>query len=205
MTKEYIIGREGDQKFKIDDEKYSAVSRRHARLTIDDSTNEWRLRDEGSANGTYIVDGQGNLQPVNDEVTISPTTRISLGGKRYNALTIVAHTVVDGGTTFAPDFDELERRLADLKRRIDKKRNTMKWTRIAFALLPIACMAIPGLGMEARFVCISAASLLNAVLAGFNDPTSFNEERSRTIVCPKCGRALTDKDVERHCCPCGAH
>ena len=34
--------------------------------------------------------------------------------------------------------------------------------------------------------------------------TAVAEERSRTIVCPKCGRALTDRDVERHCCPCGA-
>lgn len=205
MIKEYIIGREGDQKFEINDEKYSAVSRRHARLTVDDSTGVWKLRDEGSANGTFIVDKVGNMLPVTTEVTITPTTRISLGGKRYNAMTIVAHTVVDGGASYAPDFDELERMLADLKQRITKKRNTMKWTRILFALLPIACMLIPGLGMDARVVCISAASLLNAVLAGFNDTTSFSEERSRTIVCPKCGRTLTDKDVERHSCPCGAH
>lgn len=205
MTKEYIIGREGDQKFKIDDEKFSAVSRRHARLTVDEETGQWRLCDEGSANGTYIVDDKGNLLPVTGEVAITPTTRISLGGKRYNALTIVAHTVVDGGSTFAPDFDELERRLADLKQRMAKKRNSLKWRRIILALLPIACMIIPGLGMEARFISISAASLLNAVLAGMDDPNTLNEERSRTIVCPKCGRALTDKDVERHYCPCGAH
>lgn len=205
MVKEYIIGREGNQNFKIDDEKYSAVSRHHARLTVDDATGQWRLRDEDSLNGTYILDAQGNLLKVTGEIAITPTTRISLGGKRYNALTFVAHAVVDGGTSFAPDFDELEHRLADLKQRMAKKRNTMKWTRIVFALLPIACMVIPGLGMEARFISISAASLLNAVLAGFNDPTGFNEERSRTIVCPRCGRALTDKDVERHSCPCGAH
>lgn len=205
MTKEYIIGREGNQMFKIDDEKFSAVSRRHARLIINEATGEWRLRDEGSANGTYIVDIKGTLLPVTDEVAITPTTRICLGGTRYNALTVVAHTVVDGGKSFAVDFDELEQRLSDLKQRMTQKRNTMKWTRIAFSLLPIACLVIPGLGVEARFVSISAASVLNAVLAGFNDTTGFAEERSRTIVCPKCGRALTDKDVERHSCPCGAH
>lgn len=205
MTKEYIIGREGDQKFKIDDEKFSAVSRHHARLTIDDSTGEWRLCDNGSTNGTFIVDSQGGLQPVTNETIITPTTRISLGGKRYNALTIVAHTVVDGGTSFAPDFDELERKLADWKTRKAKKRSGLKWRRIILALLPMACLIIPGLGMEARFVGISAASLLNALLAGMDDSTTLEEERSRTIVCPKCGRALTDKDVERHSCPCGAH
>ncbi len=46
MIKEYIIGREGNQNFKIDDEKFSAVSRRHARLTVNEATGEWRLRDE---------------------------------------------------------------------------------------------------------------------------------------------------------------
>ena len=205
MKKEYIIGREGDQKFEIDDHKFSAVSRRHAKLTVDEELNEWCLSDEGSANGTYIVDSRGDLVQVTGEVAISPTTRISLGGKRYNALTIVAHTVVDGGSTFAPDFDELEHRLADLKRRMTKKRNNLKWRRIILALLPIVCLVIPGLGLEARFISISAASLLIAVLGSMDDPTTLAEERSRTIVCPKCGRALSDKDVERHSCPCGAH
>ena len=45
----------------------------------------------------------------------------------------------------------------------------------------------------------------NELQRGFDNQNSMNEERSRTIVCPKCGRSLTDKDVERHCCPCGAH
>ena len=205
MTKEYIIGREGNQLFKIDDERFSAVSRRHARLIINEDTGEWRLRDEGSSNGTFIIDPKGELISVIDEVVITPTTRISLGGKRYNALTIVAHTVVDGGSSFAPDFDELEHRLSDLKQRIAKKKNATKWRRIVLSLLPIACFVIPGIGMESRFISISVASLLNAVMAGVGDSTSFAEERSRTIVCPKCGRALTDKDVERHSCPCGAH
>lgn len=203
MTKEYIIGREGDQKFKIDDEKFSAVSRHHARLTVDDSTGEWRLCDNGSTNGTFIVDSQGGLQPVTNETIITPTTRISLGGKRYNALTIVAHTVVDGGTSFAPDFDELERKLADWKTRKKKNKNIFKWCRILSSFLPIACLVV--LDNEARFYGVSVASLFNAVLASVNDSTSLDEERSRTIVCPKCGRALTDKDVERHSCPCGAH
>lgn len=205
MTKEYIIGREGNQNFKIDDEKFSAVSRRHARLTVNETTGEWRLRDEESTNGTYIVDDRGQLTPVIGEVRITPTTRISLGGARYNALTIVAHAVVDGGKSFGADFDELERRLADLKQRIEKKKNSMKWRRIGLSLLPIACLLIPGLGMEARFIGVSAASLLNAVMASMDDTSSLTEERQRTIVCPKCGRTLADKDVERHSCPCGAH
>ncbi len=205
MIKEYIIGREGNQNFKIDDEKFSAVSRRHARLTVNEATGEWRLRDEGSTNGTYIVDDKGQLIPVTEEVGISPTTRISLGGSRYNALTIAAHVVVDGGKNFSVDFDELERRLSDLKQRMAKKKNILKWRRIILALIPIVFLVIPGFEMTARIVGVTIASLLNAVLASFDDSSTFTEERQRTIVCPKCHRALTDKDVERHCCPCGAH
>ena len=204
MAQEYIIGREGNQKFNIDDEKFGAVSRRHARLKVDEETGTWTLRDEGSTNGTFILDERGELQPVSGEVVSSPTTRISLGGQRHNALTIVAHTVVDGGKSFAPDFDELDRRLEEFKRRSANKKSQMKWLRILLSLLPIACLVIPGLGVEARFVGVSVASLLNAALAGLHDPTKLAEERSRTIVCPKCGRALSDRDVERHSCPCGA-
>lgn len=205
MKKEYIIGREGNQNFEIDDTKYNAVSRKHARLTVDEAAGEWLLCDNNSANGTFIIDSKGALVQITDEVRITPTTRICLGGKRYNALTIVAHAVVDGGKTFGPDFDELESKLMDFKARVEKKRKMMWFRRIALSLLPVVFLLIPGIDMMGRIVGVTVASVFNAVLSGFDNQNSMNEERSRTIVCPKCGRALTDKDVERHCCPCGAH
>lgn len=205
MIEEYIIGREGNQKFKIDDEKFNAVSRRHARLTINQSTNEWRLRDEGSTNGTFIVDNQGNLIPVKEEITITPTTHISLGGARYNALTFVAHIIVDGDNSFGPDFDELEHRLSELKLRIEKKKKLLWFRRIALSFLPVVFLLIPGVDMMGRIVGVTVASVFNAIMSGFDNATKLTEERQRTIICPKCHRALTDKDVERHCCPCGAH
>lgn len=204
MTKEYIIGREGNQLFNIDN-KYNAVSRRHARLTINEDSGEWRLCDMESANGTFILDSKGQQIPVTEEITITPTTHISLGGTRYNALTIVAHALVDGGKDYGEDFNELEMKLADLKQRAAKKRNELKWRRIILALIPIVFLLIPGFEMTARIVGVTISSLLNAVLASMDDPTTINEERRRTIVCPQCRRELTDKDVERHSCPCGAH
>lgn len=205
MKKEYFIGREGNQNFEIDDTKYNAVSRKHARLTVDEEAGLWLLRDEDSTNGTFIVDDKGELLRVKDEVRIKPTTRICLGGKRYNALTLVVHAVVDGGNSYGPDFDELEHKLAEYKARVEKKKKSMWFRRIALSMLPVVFLLIPGIDMMGRIVGVTVASVFNAVLSGFDNQNSLNEERSRTIVCPKCGRALTDKDVERHCCPCGAH
>lgn len=205
MIKEYIIGREGDQKDTIDD-KYDAVSRKHARLTINEETGEYRLSDASSRNGTYIIDQKGNMVPVTEEITIQPTTRICLGGNRHNTLVLPAHIVNDGvANGYAIDFNELERKLADWKRREKIRFNWIKIRRILLAFLPVVAFFIPGLGDSGRVYGIIAASAINAVLSGFEKPKKLAEERSRTITCPKCQRALTDKEVERHCCPCGAH
>ncbi len=213
MIVEYIIGREGNQKFTIDDKQFNAVSRRHARMVVDGDTGEWRLSDNDSTNGTFIVDGKGDLQRVTREIKISPTTRICLGGKRYNALTVPAHIVHDGGSKgFAMDFDALVPKLKEWKQREKKKQNEMKVRRVMLALLPILAMVIPIPGMNdqdkmwVRMASVSAVSLLNAMLAFFENPKELMEERRRTIVCPKCGLPLTDEDVEsHHCSRCKAH
>ena len=57
MMKEFIIGKEGDQKFKIS-EKRNKVSRKHCKITIDDN-GQWYVDDLDSTNGTYIIDEIG--------------------------------------------------------------------------------------------------------------------------------------------------
>ena len=47
---EVIIGKEGTQKFPINN---SRVSRQHAKITVSDS-GQWTLEDLNSTNGTYI-------------------------------------------------------------------------------------------------------------------------------------------------------
>lgn len=204
MIKEYIIGREGNQSFPIDGDKYNAVSRRHARLTVDEENGEWYLQDEGSSNGTFILDEQGQLVPVISKVRIQPTTHISLGGARYNALTFVAHAAVEGGNDFSYDFDLLEKKLTDLKKRMENKRKRMKIRRVGLSLIPIVFILLP-IDASYRYGGVALSSMLNAVLGGMEGGDALREERRRTLVCPKCRRQLSDTDIERHSCPCGAH
>ena len=76
--KEIILGREGNQPFKIDKE-INGVSRQHAKITINDS-NVWYLEDLDSSNGTFIRDeNNGDAIPVKGKIAITPMAFVFLG------------------------------------------------------------------------------------------------------------------------------
>lgn len=70
---EVIIGKEGTQKFPINN---SRVSRQHAKITVSDS-GQWTLEDLNSTNGTYIIDDNDELVQIK-KVSITEFTRVSL-------------------------------------------------------------------------------------------------------------------------------
>ena len=61
--KQYILGRDGTQLFKIPENRIR-VSHRHAKLTVNDD-GRWILEDLNSGNGTYIITDDGELMKVN--------------------------------------------------------------------------------------------------------------------------------------------
>lgn len=70
---EVIIGKEGTQKFPINN---SRVSRQHAKITVSDS-GQWTLEDLNSTNGTYIIDDNDELVQIK-KVNITEFTRVVL-------------------------------------------------------------------------------------------------------------------------------
>ncbi len=75
---EIIIGRQGNQPFPLDE---ASISRRHAILTIDQTNGTMRLRDNGSANGTWILTREGNFQRLSGETVVGPESSVRLGAK----------------------------------------------------------------------------------------------------------------------------
>lgn len=99
--KTIILGKEGNQPFKIKNED---VSRRHAQITIDDN-NEWVLEDLQSTNGTFIRDEKGNLVRIG-KVGINPMTFICLGPENSKGCFFYAKQVENYGN-FSEEYEYL--------------------------------------------------------------------------------------------------
>lgn len=90
--KEFIIGKEGTQKFLIPLTK-TRVSRQHARITIDDN-GVWTLEDLNSTNGTFIIDDEGELRQIR-RMVIGEFTRIVLADQTQMGFSFIAHHVIE--------------------------------------------------------------------------------------------------------------
>lgn len=99
--KEIIIGRDGNQPFKISDKRI-CVSSNHASITIDDY-GRWLLKDLGSANGTFIRnDTTGNLIPVDSAgVSISESTFIVLAADNSTGCCFYARQILSPSDYFS--------------------------------------------------------------------------------------------------------
>ena len=69
MASTFIIGRSGNQPFKI---TADSVSNEHARVTIDDN-GVWTLEDLDSPNGTYIRNASGEFNQVYKKIISEDT------------------------------------------------------------------------------------------------------------------------------------
>ena len=90
--KEFIIGKEGEQKFKIS-EKRNKVSRKHCKITIDDN-GQWYVDDLDSTNGTYIINEEGEIVQVR-HYPITEFTRIILADQTPFGFSFIAHHVLE--------------------------------------------------------------------------------------------------------------
>lgn len=72
-----IIGRHGNQPFQLTE---SSISRQHAVLHVD-SNGQLTLRDNNSANGTWIRMNDGSFRRLSGETKVRPETTIRLGAQ----------------------------------------------------------------------------------------------------------------------------
>lgn len=215
--KRFVLGRGGTQPFPIADSK-TRVSREHALLTVSDD-GRWILEDLDSANGTYIVDENGELIKIK-KVAIQEFTRIVLGDQTKMGFTFLAHHVIEDDPS---DYRREFRHVMDIhsqalrdKAAIDdkgqKKANMKYLPSVISALIGLSLTFILPSDMKPYSMSLTLifttilTVIVNKAAANNKDLKHFNSHYGKLLLCPKCGRLLTENDFNNQmCCACQAH
>lgn len=218
MSKEIIIGRSGTQPFKIPEE-YTCVHGEHARITISDN-GQWFIEDlKGEkGQGTYVKDENGYFRRVYKK-QILETDIIRLGRQGYGCFTFMAHRVTAVPGDYSFEFRQMRRWLRELKDREEeqeKKNFRNGWIgRCSGIVAVLVCLVVgSALDMDSEMqlnlnrVLVPLAPIAVGLAFGndMNRLRAVRLLRTRKIVCPHCGRPLSDFDVEnQQCSSCKAH
>lgn len=207
MPREIIIGRDGNQRFAITSD---GVSCRHARLVIDDD-GRMTLEDLGSRNGTFVMNSMGCFDRIS-RVIVSETDIIRLGsGGIHGATFWVHHLLVDNPADYNFEFRHIIKAYGEYKRQSDalwKKSDKREWVSIAAPLVGLAFSFLFRDNPLLIRMSITLPSLaVGLFFLGFaKKMRQLNGYRQRHIVCPHCGRPLSDFDIEQQQCSlCKAH
>ena len=209
--KQYILGRDGTQLFKIPENRIR-VSHRHAKLTVNDD-GRWILEDLNSGNGTYIITDDGELMKVKHMV-IGEITRIILGDQTTMGFTFIAHHVLeddpnDYRTEFRHVLDIYKKALTE-KAAIDEK--TRRKANLRF--IPSIISAVTGLALtfalpqDMKPYGVSFTMLITALLTVYfnkmatnnKELQKFNAIYSKKLTCPCCGKLITDAEYKNQMC-----
>lgn len=219
--KEFIIGRAGNQLFKIEAE---GVSAEHARVTIDDS-GHWTLEDlKGEhGNGTYVRDDKGNFVRI-IKCNINEQTIIRLADVGHNSFTFMAHhLLVEDPKDFSYEFNYVYKLAQDFKKREETLNQTIKRTRkklqIFAAVVVIVLMALAYLLIDmfanSNSIWTKAPIIVIPVLVKLFFPSDtsksdamkkeLQESKKLMLVCPNCQYPMSDYDLNnRRCRNCKA-
>lgn len=205
--KQFILGTEGNQPFKI---TQMGVSHQHARITIGDD-GVWTLEDLNSTNGTFVRGEDGEMRRVGTMV-IMPMTFICLGPSNANGCSFYAIHLQN--TDFIEEFEYLNK----LEDEFDaKEESSEKMARMMRLLIASASL----IALVGSFVVShgplqlmllrlgSAVSLLSTIF--FNPAEKKKKlqvEREKFHACPnpKCAHTLRKNEIRAmQCskCKCG--
>ena len=215
--REFIIGKEGNQLFPIPKSK-TRVSRRHARITIDDN-GVWMLEDLDSTNGTFAIGDDGEMRQVK-RMAITEFTRVVLADQTQMGFSFVAHHVLEADPNdYRAEFRHViaihDRALSE-KKSIDAKMKRKGYLRfmpsIITALIGLGLtLSLPvqqkvyGLSVTAVFTAL-LTTLINVYLGNDKSMKRFSEHYGNLLRCPRCGRVLTENEFQSQMCSaCKAH
>lgn len=205
-----IIGRNGEQPFKITAE---GVSAHHASLTFMDN-GTWILEDLDSTNGTYVRNEDFVFERIVKKV-IDKDTVIRLGDETVNGFTFIALQLVKTDQNdYTYEFGKL--RSAWKKLIVEREKHEKFTTIIGFApiALSIVCFGLTFLPMFDNADPVKTRAFMT--LPSFASPIigywgkkrakQFSLRMANTMVCPKCGRILNEQEVRKaQCLACKAH
>lgn len=217
--KVFDIGRKGNQNFSLENKE--KVNDLHARITIDDN-GIWMLEDLGSVNGTYIVNENGELTEVKrkqiDEYTCVVLADISFSGAAFYA----HHLLEEDGEDYRREFHYIVKKYNKLVREKEELTESIKQRRMLLSLVPVFSSCLLGIFTRVIFrdspnVIYIIIGMMSAITASLNVLMAWYTNRDKTLekfktrmqyvmMCPHCGRQLTEFDIKNQQCPvCKVH
>lgn len=208
MIEEYIIGRSANSPVKVPADRHG-VSSQHLKITVYDN-GYLLLEDLNSANGTYIRDENGNFHRIyKKQIHESDVIRLGPGGA--NSFTFMARRVISPNSNYEYEFRQLRRTLHMFKEEELEKEKRMEmnaWISRSAGLLVIALITILGtiggfeIPPESRYYLIAGAPIIVGLLfkGDRKGLRELRERRSRMMLCPCCGKPISEFDVEEGQC-----
>lgn len=207
--KAILLGRQGNQPFKIDDNA-DGVSRQHAQVTITDN-DEWYLEDLGSSNGTYIRDeNTGEMILVKGKRRITPMTFIFLGPDNSKGCCFFAKQA-DRYGDFTVERQYLvskDEELTAKKKQIEKLNSnlTLIKTILPFIIFGLSLVLVPGAGTLQMLIRMGASAIPSALIQILYNPKVKENEikdlREKFSHCPNpcCSNKQTVKEIRNMRC-----
>lgn len=209
--KEIILGRDGNQPFKISNKRI-CVSSNHASITIDDYGG-WLLKDLDSTNGTFIRnDSTGKFIPVDGAGTpISEMTFIILGADNSMGCCFYARQILSVKDCFAEhqymlqkkeEFDKQEEIAGNRPKTI---RKAIFWIMAVFTILTFI-PSIEEQGGVQLFRLFRFFSIASMGTTAFYDVQAKKDKikklRSKFNQCPnpECDHKLSSDEIENLKC-----
>jgi hypothetical protein len=206
--KEYIIGRCAASQIKIPADS-EAVSSQHAKITIDDN-GCWMLSDLHSTNGTFMRDDNGEFQRVfTKQILESDVIRLGNGGA--NSFIFMAHRVIAPDDTYLYEFKQLRLLLRRQRERESKQEHKIElngWiSKTSGLVIVFLCWLIGmvnGINVDPnfRYLLIAFAPIIVGLI--FNGDRkkliALRKKREHILICPRCGRPISEFDIEQGQC-----
>lgn len=209
--KEIIIGRNGNQPFKITAE---GVSAHHAQLTIRDD-GIWQLKDLQSKNGTFVFDKNKHRFDRIDTRVIDANTLIRLGPDdtilcyQFMASRLVKENQDDFSVEFQTlrrKWDEVQMKKEKLEKQITRK--SFLPVAISVILIGLTCLLPESWSVNVRMNAMRAVMLIPSLLSPFLNFSSrkqakaLSQEIKETFVCPNpaCGQPLSEIEIKKGIC-----
>lgn len=219
MRQTFDVGRKGNQNFPITGRE--KVSDLHARVSVDDD-GVWTLEDLDSVNGTYIVNQRGDIVQIRKK-HITAFTRVVLADTTAMGFSFFPyHLTVRDPKDYREEFRYVIKQYQHMKEERAKLEERIKLRRVRMSLIPVVASCILGIALRVAFsdspnITFLIIGLMSAVTASLNVLITYynNKDQSmkdfagriqRLVMCPHCGKLLSDYDLTNQICPfCKAH
>lgn len=208
MSVNIIVGKEGNQPFPI---KNAGVSRQHARITVEGG--RWTLEDLDSTNGTFVRDADGSYIRVS-RIGIEEDTVVRLGDESSNGYSFMAHHVLEENPeNYAYEFSRLREwrdAFRQERERCQSANRTKALVQIVFSMVVLGVTFIPAIDSKIQMMILRVGLLVpplyNFFVSGKNRMQKIYDRQQAVLVCPRCGRPLTDFEINKEICmACKAH